>query len=97
MPIKKYETKANRYQSWVKISQQETFSKRKQVDLKYLSEWIDQIKELGVERISSLKEKIRSSRQKILNDPEVKDTLRRLYDDFVVVVGDKAANNVIVV
>ena len=52
---------------------------------------------LVVERISSLKEKIRSPKQKILNDPDVKDTLRRLHYDFVLVLSDKAANNVIVV
>ena len=57
----------------------------------------DQIKELVVERISSLKEKIRSPKQKILNDPDVQDTLRRLQDDFVLVPADKAANNMIVV
>ena len=56
-----------------------------------------QIKELAVERISSLKEKIRSPKQKILNDPDVKDTLRRLHDGFVLVPADKAANNVTVV
>ena len=50
-----------------------------------------------MERVSSLKEKIRSPKQKILNDPDVKDTLRRLHDDFVLVLADKAANNVIVV
>ena len=75
----------------------EQWSKREQVDLKYLSEWKDQIKELVVERISSLKEKILSPKQKILSDPDVKDTLRRLHDDFVLVPADKAANNVIVV
>ena len=75
----------------------EQWSKREHVDLKYLSEWKDQIKELVVERISSLKEKIRSSKQKILSDPDVKDTLRRLRDDFILVPADKAANNVIVV
>ena len=75
----------------------EQWSKREQVDLKYLSEWKDQIKELVVERISSLKEKIRSPKQKILSDSGVKDTLRRLHDDFVLVPADKAANNVIVV
>ena len=75
----------------------EQWSKREQVELKYLSEWKDQIKELVVERISSLKEKIRSPKQKILNDPDVKGTLRRLHDDFVSVPADKAANNVIVV
>ena len=57
----------------------------------------DQIKELVVERISSLKETIRSPKQKILNDPDVQDTLRRLHDDFVLVPADKAANNMIVV
>ena len=75
----------------------EQWSKQEQVDLKYLSEWKDQIKELVVERISSLKEKIRSPKQKILSDPDVKDTLRGLHDDFVLVSADKAANNVIVV
>ena len=75
----------------------EQWSKWEQVDLKYLSEWKDQIKELVVERISSLKEKIRSPKQKILNNLDVKDTLRRLHDDFVLVPADKAANNVIVV
>ena len=60
----------------------EQWFKQEQVDLKYLSEWKDQIKELVVERISSLKEKIRSPKQKILSDPDVKDTLRRPHDDF---------------
>ena len=58
---------------------------------------MERIKELVVERISSLKEKIRSPKQKILNDPDVKGTLRGLHDDFVLVPADKAANNVIVV
>ena len=73
------------------------WSKREQVDLKYLSEWKDQIKELVVECISSLKEKIRSPKQKILNDLDVKDTVRRLHDVFVLAPADKAANNVIIV
>ena len=75
----------------------EQWPKREKVDLKYLSEWKDQIKELVVEHISSLKEKIRSPKQKLLNDPGLKDTLKRLYDDFVLVPADKAANNVTVV
>ena len=75
----------------------EQWSKREQLDLKYLSEWKDRYKELVVERISSLKEKIRSPKQKILNDPDVKDTPRRLRDDFILVPADKAANIVIIV
>ena len=47
--------------------------------------------------MSSLKEKIQSPKQKILNDLDVKDTLRRLHDDFVLVPADKAAKNVIVI
>ena len=75
----------------------EQWSKWEQVDIKYFSEWKDQIKESVVKSISSLKEKIRSPKQKILNVPDVKHTLRRLHDDFVLVSADKAANNVIVV
>ena len=75
----------------------EQWSKREQVDLKYLSEWKDQIKEIVVEHVSILKEKIRSPKQKILTDHDVKDTLRRLHDDFISVPADKAAKNVIVV
>ena len=71
-------------------------SKREQVDLKYLSEWKDQIKELVVERITSLKEKIRSPKDKIPNGSDLKDTMRRLFDDFVLVPADKAANDMIV-
>ena len=75
----------------------EQWFKRGQVDLKYLSEWKDQIKELVVECISGMKEKIRLPKQNIVNDPDVKDTLRRLHYDFVLVPADKAANNVIIV
>ena len=41
----------------------EQWSRREQVDLNYLSQWKDQIKELVVERISSLIEKIRSQKK----------------------------------
>ena len=75
----------------------EQWSKREQLDHKYLSEWKDKIKELFEERISSLKEKIRSPKHKVLNDPDVKDTLSRLHGDFVLVPADKAANSVTVV
>ena len=75
----------------------EQWFKHEQVDLRYLSEWKDRIKELVVECISSLKEKIQSPKQNILDDPDVKDTLRRLHDDFALAPEDKAANNVIVV
>ena len=36
------------------------------------------------------------TKQEILNDPEVKDILRRMRDDFVLVPADKADNDVTV-
>ena len=51
------------------------WSKREQVELKYLSEWKDQLKELVPDRISSLKGHFKSPKCKVLDQPDVKDTL----------------------
>ena len=67
------------------------------MELKYLSEWKDQLKELVADRISDLKGYFRSPNCKILNQPDVKDTLHKLHANYVLVVADKAANNVIAV
>ena len=55
------------------------------------------MKELVVDRISSLKEKFKSPKCKVLNQPDVKDTLEKLHANFVLVPADKAANIVKVV
>ena len=74
------------------------WSKREQVELKYLSDWKDQLKEVVANRISNLKGHFKSSKCKVLNQlPDVKDTLHKLHANFVLVPADKAANNVIVV
>ena len=73
------------------------WSKREQVELKYLSEWKDQLKELVTDRISNLKGHFKSPKCKVLNQPDVKDTLHKLHANYVLVPADKAANNVIVV
>ena len=44
-----------------------------------------------------MKGKFKRANQKILNDPGVKDCLRKLHEDFVLVPADKAVNNVIVI
>ena len=75
----------------------ERWAKREQVNLKYLSEWKDRVKELVVDRISGLKEKFKSPKCKVLNQPDVKDALEKLHADFVLVPADKAASNVIIV
>ena len=71
--------------------------KRKQVDLKYLSEWKDHLKELVTDRISNLKGRFKSPKCKVLHQPDVKDTLHKLQTNYVLVPADKAANNVIIV
>ena len=73
------------------------WSKREQVDLKYLSEWKDHLKELVTDRISNLKGHFKSPKCKVLDQPDVKDTLHKLQTDYVLVPADKAANNVIIV
>ena len=55
----------------------EQWAKREQVNLRYLSEWKDQVKELVVDRISGLKGKFKSPKCKGLNQPDVKDTLEK--------------------
>ena len=51
------------------------WSKREQVELKYLSEWKDQLKELVADRISNLKGHFKSPKCKVLDQLDVKDTL----------------------
>ena len=55
------------------------WSKREQVELKYLSEWKEQLKELVADRISNLKGHFKSPKCKVLDQPEVKDTLHKLH------------------
>ena len=73
------------------------WSKREQVELKYLSEWKDQLKELVADCFSNLKEHFKSPKCKVLDQPDVKDTLHKLHANYVLVPADKAANNVIIV
>ena len=73
------------------------WSKREQVDLRDLSEWKDHLKELATDRISNLKGHFKSPKCKVLDQPDVKDTLHKLQTNYVLVSADKAANNVIIV
>ena len=75
----------------------ERCAKREQHNLKYLSKWTEELKELVTDRISGLKGKFKRPNQKILTDPGVKYCLRKLREDFVLVHAEKAANNIIVI
>ena len=59
------------------------WSKREQVELKYLSQWKDQLKELVADRISNWKGHIKSSKCKVLDQPDVKDILQKLHANYV--------------
>ena len=58
------------------------WSKREQVELKYLSECKDQLKELVADRISDLKGHFKSPKCKVLNQPDVKDALHKLHANY---------------
>ena len=67
------------------------------MDLKYLSKWKDHFKELVTGRISNLKGHFKSPKCKVLDQPDVIDTLHKLQTNYVLVSADKSANNVIIV
>ena len=75
----------------------ENWSKREQVKLKYLSEWKGQLKELVADCISDLKGHFKFPKCKVLDQPDVKDTLHKLHGNYVLISAEKAANNVIIV
>ena len=74
------------------ISMQKNWSKREQMELKYLSEWKDQLKELVPDRISNLKGHFKSRKCKVLDQPGVKDTCHKLHANYIRVLADKTAN-----
>ena len=57
----------------------------------------DHLKKLVTDRISNLKGHFKSPKCKVLDQPDVKDTLHKLHANYVLVPLDKAANNVIIV
>ena len=66
------------------------------MDLKYLSESKDHLKELVTDHISDLKGHFKFPKSKVLDQPDVKDTLHKLQTNYVLVPADKAANNMII-
>ena len=66
------------------------------MELKYLSEWKDQLKELAADPISNLKGHFKSPKCKVLDHVDVKDNLHKLHVNYALVPADKSANNVII-
>ena len=61
------------------------------MDLKYLSELKDHLKELVADSFSNLKGHFKSPKCKVLDQPDVKDTLHKLHTNYVLVHAEKAA------
>ena len=66
------------------------------MDLKYLYEWKDHLKELVKDHISNLHLGDLKCPFKVLDQPYVKDTLHKLQTNYVLIPADKAANVIIV-
>ena len=62
------------------------------MELQYLFEWKDQLKELVGDRILNLKGHLKSPKCKVLDQPDVKE-----HANYVLVLADNTANNVIIV
>ena len=73
------------------------WAKKEKEDVETLSDWIRSIKSLVVARIRHLRNSMCAKSSRILDDPQVRDTLSTLHDNFVVVPADKAPNNIIFV
>ena len=82
---------------FIDLYEEKKWFKRGQVELKYLSEWEDQLKELVANRISNLKRHFKYLKCKVLDQSDVKDTLNNLHPSYVLFPAEKAVNNVIVV
>ena len=58
--------------------------------------WGKRYEVVTVDSISDLKGHFKSPKCKVLNQPEIKDTIHKLHANYVLVPSDKAANIVIV-
>ena len=67
------------------------------MELEYLSEWKDQLKELVSDSISNLKKHFKSPKCKVFDHPPVKNTLHKFTYQLCLVTANKAANNVTIV
>ena len=56
-----------------------------------------EIHKLSLNSFSNLKGHLKSPKCKVLDQPDVKDTLHKLHANYVLVPTDKAANNVTIV
>ena len=69
------------------------WTKKEDVDVDILSEWVKSIADVLKRRIRRLKRSVNTRHESIFYDPEVVRELSRLHENFVIVPADKASNN----
>jgi hypothetical protein len=73
------------------------WTKFEEEELDTLSEWIKSIWKLLKSRIHHLSGKMRTIDPSVFKKPQVVNELRRLHDNFVLILADKASNNIVFV
>ena len=69
------------------------WTKKEDVELDTLSEWIKSIGEVVKRRNGRLKHSVNTRSESIFRDPDVVRELSRLHENVVIVLADKASNN----
>ena len=69
------------------------WTKKEDVEVYTLSEWIKSITDVIKRRIRQLKHSVNTRHESIFSDPDVVRELSRLHENFVIVHADKASNN----
>jgi hypothetical protein len=73
------------------------WAKREKEELDTLSEWVKSIRGMLKSRIRNIKSKVRTIYPSVFSEPEVRNELQRLHEEFVLVPADKACNNIVFV
>ena len=69
------------------------WTKKEDVEVDTLSEWIKSIADVLKRRIRRLKHSVNTRHESIFSDPDVARELSRLHDNCVIVPADKGSNN----
>ena len=73
------------------------WTKREEVEVDTLSEWLKAVRTLIKSRVKNLKGSLNTKPKSVLDDPDVKLNLSELHDKYVIVPVDKASNNMVFV
>jgi sugar-specific transcriptional regulator TrmB len=61
------------------------------------SEWVKSMRGMLQSRIRNIKSKVRTIYPSVFSEPEVRNELKRLHEEFILVPADKACNNIVFV